>query len=103
MVGAPGFEPGTPRPPVTVESADLLENKLDSHSGELSHAPVNATSGHSSGHSDAVEVALAGAITAAVSAGQWEVVSQLGRELEARRKARATTVDLDIERARRRR
>ncbi len=36
---------------------------------------------------DVVEAALAEALTAATRAGQWEVVAQIARELEARRKA----------------
>lgn len=36
---------------------------------------------------DPVEVALAEALARASAAGEWSVVSQLARELEARRKA----------------
>jgi 16S rRNA C1402 (ribose-2'-O) methylase RsmI len=50
---------------------------------------------------DAVEIALADALTKAANAGQWETVSQLARELEARRRAREAVVDLDAERAKR--
>ena len=39
------------------------------------------------GHGDPVERALADALTAATSAGQWDVVAQLARELQARREA----------------
>jgi hypothetical protein len=39
---------------------------------------------------DAVEVALADALKGAATAGQWAVVSQLAKELEARRIARTT-------------
>jgi hypothetical protein len=43
-----------------------------------------------------VEAALAKAIEGATAAGRWEVVSQLARELEARRLARmANVVTLD--------
>ena len=48
-----------------------------------------------------VEVALADALTRASAASQWEVVARLAGELEARRKARTTTVDLAAERAKR--
>ena len=41
---------------------------------------------------DAVEAALAEAIKVATSAGRWDVVAQLARELEARRVARAGNV-----------
>ncbi len=36
---------------------------------------------------DPVEVALAAAVTQAAAAGEWAIVAQFGRELEARRKA----------------
>ena len=51
---------------------------------------------------DAVEVALAEAIRGATSAGRWDVVAQLARELEARRMARALNV-IAIDTARTRR
>jgi hypothetical protein len=51
---------------------------------------------------DPVEAALAVALTAASAAGQWETVAQLARELEARRRARSGTVDLTLERTKRR-
>lgn len=55
---------------------------------------------------DVVEAALADALRKAADASQWQVVAQLGRELEARREAaqRATTtnvVSLDTARSRR--
>jgi hypothetical protein len=50
---------------------------------------------------DPVEAALAEALSKAAAAGAWEVVGQLARELEARRKARGAVVDLEAERARR--
>ena len=39
-----------------------------------------------------IEEAIAGALTAASAAGQWDVVAQLAKELEARRLARAGNV-----------
>jgi hypothetical protein len=36
--------------------------------------------------SDPLDIALAGALTAASSAGQWDVVAMLAREIEARRR-----------------
>ena len=53
---------------------------------------------------DAVEHALADALQRASAAGAWDVVGQLARELEARRKALAApgVVRLDAERAKRR-
>lgn len=53
---------------------------------------------------DPVELALSDALTRASVAGQWEVVSQLARELEARRRARegaTNVVHLDDAKARR--
>jgi hypothetical protein len=40
---------------------------------------------------DVVEAALAEALLRAAHAGQWEIVSQLARELDARRMARSAT------------
>lgn len=74
---------------------------LESRSGDSSCIGQKVATNHGSGrtHSqrthveatperdsaDVVEHALAEALHAAASAGQWEVVSQLARELEARR------------------
>ncbi len=49
---------------------------------------------------DPVEIALANAVTGATAAGQWEVVAQLARELEARRLARQAPEVVSIELAR---
>ncbi len=62
---------------------------------------VEPSPGQSVGNSDAVEVALATALTSATVAQEWELVAQLARELEARRKARSGTVDLQAEREKR--
>lgn len=50
---------------------------------------------------DAVEKALMDALAVASAAGNWGEVAQFANELEARRRARAATVDLAVERARR--
>lgn len=50
---------------------------------------------------DAIEIALAEALRAATGAGQWGVVSELARQLEARRASREQVVQLDVERERR--
>jgi hypothetical protein len=51
---------------------------LEKHEGlALAHPSVQLV--------DAVETALAGALQAAAVAGQWSVVAQLAKELEARR------------------
>ena len=47
---------------------------------------------------DPVEAALADALTRASAAGQWDVVTTIARELQARREARANVVDLEIAR-----
>ena len=56
--------------------------------------PLCDSDGQSLGDKDAVEIALADALTKASSAGQWDVVALLSRELEARRKARSGVVEL---------
>ncbi len=56
---------------------------------------------HTEAAADPVEVALGDALTRASLAGQWDVVGQLARELEARRKARWDVVDLKAARERR--
>jgi hypothetical protein len=53
--------------------------------------------------SDPVEEALGYALRAATEAARWELVAQLARELETRRKARRDVVDLAVERERRKR
>jgi hypothetical protein len=50
--------------------------------------------GHSAGQSTTVEDALGVALTRAAEAGRWDVVSQLARELEARRLASADVATL---------
>ena len=60
-----------------------------------------ALPGHSLGHVDHVEVALATALTAAATAGRFDVVAQLARELEARRLAGSNVVAVDTARRRR--
>ncbi len=52
---------------------------------------------------DVVEAALAEALQRAAAAGAWEQVTQLGRELEARRRGRGNVVELEAERATRER
>jgi len=47
---------------------------------------------HAQPKPDAIETALADALTKAVTAGRFDVVAQLVRELEARRQARAGNV-----------
>lgn len=63
--------------------------------------PIGATSGNRPTEPDAVDVALAEAIQKAAAAGAFDVLPRLVAELEARRKARAGTVDLASERLKR--
>ncbi len=85
-----------------LETADEHGNQLkEAESGQggesLSSDPKGPKYAESSGRSienaaqettsDPVQVALAGALTKAAAAGEWSVVGQLSRELEARRKA----------------
>lgn len=52
---------------------------------------------------DPVEAALARALDLAAQAGEWAVVSELGRQLEARRRERIAPEVSDLEAARRKR
>jgi hypothetical protein len=85
------------------------EMLTDATSGEGSKSPgvtpcdqlVTDDSSHAGTFRDAVEAALADAIAKAANEGRFDVVSQLARELEARRLARADVVSLDAEKRRR--
>ncbi|MCK6534260.1 MAG: hypothetical protein L6Q84_14900 [Polyangiaceae bacterium] len=50
---------------------------------------------------DAVEKALCEALVAATVEGRWSDVAALAHDLEGRRKARASTIQLDVARSRR--
>jgi hypothetical protein len=68
-------------------------------SGPASHAPVSVSESLVTvppawSELDAVEVALAHALTKAAVAGRFDVVTQLARELEERRLARANFVQI---------
>ena len=54
-----------------------------------SNEPTDPALANAVANADAIELALAAALTKATLAGEWNVVSQLARELEARRTARA--------------
>jgi hypothetical protein len=58
--------------------------------------PREHEQGQSGGNRDPVEDALAKALTEASMAGRFDVVTQLARELEARRLARTTGNVVDI-------
>lgn len=76
---------------------DLAENK-PGHEAEREQLETGLGE---IGAVDAVETALADAIQKAAAAGRFDVLPGLVAELEARRKARAGTVDLSTERVRR--
>jgi len=70
------------------------EEERGEHGGPpLAHAVGQAV--------DVVEAALAEALTRAAAAGAFDTVAALTAELRARREARAGTVSLEAERARR--
>jgi hypothetical protein len=58
----------------------------------LGHASVRTKPKPAGGEVDGVEQALADAVTRAARAGEWGVVAQLAKELEARRLARLRNV-----------
>jgi len=77
------------------DSPKPAERSQNSESPQATIAPVNEAKSLEScerqndvaGLSDPVEAALAEAIKGATAAGEWAVVAQLARELEARRNA----------------
>jgi integrase len=95
-----GFEPGKAQ----ATAAEAGESKAPEVAvpATASNDPTISTRKHETGSEpDPVEAALAAALEGATRAGQWSVVAQLARELEARRQARAGVVDLARERAKR--
>ena len=74
---------GTPAPNVADRRVNDAEEATrdDAKRPEVSASPSPVA--------DAVEAALVEAIRGATTAGRWDVVAQLARELEARRLARA--------------
>jgi hypothetical protein len=70
---------------------------------ERVEAPSGQSGAVTASEPDAVEAALADAIQKAAAAGAFDVLPKLVAELEARRKARRQTVDLQVERAKRQR
>jgi integrase len=99
-VGASGFEPPTPRPPVESSTYEESPPSANSQIGVGDSMPVDAPKSadgrdgptHGATAIDPVETALAEALTKASAAGEWSVVAQLARELEARRQSRAGNV-----------
>jgi hypothetical protein len=79
------------RHPVNIASA------VDARSPEIPHL---GQSWGTDGGVDPVEIALASSLVAASAAGQWAVVSQLAKELEARRLTGSNVATLDTARRR---
>jgi hypothetical protein len=89
-VEAPGIE--------TRDSAQFAGFHVDSRTKDLPPVDVSAQIQVASGPTNStvsggLESALARAIEVAVAAGRWDVVTQLARELEARRLAGSQTRD----------
>jgi hypothetical protein len=61
--------------------------------------PKPAMANRVANEADVVEAALSAALTAAATAGRFDVVAQLAKELEARRLARAATNVIAIDRS----
>ncbi len=78
--------------PAASAGASCENHEPSSTPGDESHEPGPFETG-SAPFADPIEAALATALKKASEAGQWDVVTQLARELEARRKAhRASNV-----------
>jgi hypothetical protein len=104
--GVPGFGAGNGirKRADDQESRGSIESPHEHDNARPSSSPVVAGVGQSVGNQpDPVEVALADALTRASAAGEWTTVALLARELEARRTARASAIDLAAERSARRR
>ena len=89
-----------------MQGAETVRSPEETHASVLRSQAIATPVGqslatHEAPASDPVEAALADALTRAASAGQWDAVATLARELQARREARAAVVDLDVERHRR--
>jgi integrase len=76
---------------------------IDSESPETPHREASKSESDPKNLTpvDAVEAALSEALREATRAGQWAVVGQVAKELEARRLARSAVVDLAAERSKR--
>jgi hypothetical protein len=84
-----------------LEHGSDASNVSDSEGNSANREPRSKRLNEKDEPADAVEAALADALRGATAAGQWETVAALARELQARREARAGTVDLNAERTRR--
>ena len=72
------------------EPREIEKPAVNDTSGSPEIDRLGAALGQSSGQSDEVERALSFALTEAAKAGRFDVVAQLARELEARRRARGS-------------
>ncbi len=77
-----GFEPGAVLESTTI---DEVSTETDPSPDELSPRSLLASGPNESQDGLNVDAALSVAVTAAAAAGRWDVVTQLARELEARR------------------
>ena len=82
----------TPADCQIAETANTSEDRAITRPESTHHKDVVGQSGGIGTSKDAVESALASALEGATAAGQWQVVGQLARELEARRVARSANV-----------
>jgi hypothetical protein len=93
VVGLTGIEPGQTYVPSVAERREkpaVETTQSDATQPEVLVSP----SSNAVAPTDTVEAALANALTQAATAGRFDVVAQLARELEARRLARAGNVVL---------
>ena len=90
------------RPPVTIgDDSFSAPSARPEWDAALHHALVaRATELAATLPADAVERALQDALTTATAEGRWADVAALAHDLEARRRARAETVDLGVARSR---
>jgi hypothetical protein len=82
-------------------AADQPELREERGSESPDRAPNHTLPASSRPHRDVVEHALAEAVARASAAGEWSVVAQLARELEARRKAHADSNVIPLDPAKR--
>lgn len=104
LVGRQGLEPwtnGLKTPQAEGEARKNEENDSSLVRSDVATGSGGAIAGQSDVPVDAVEEALAEALRGATAAGQWETVTTLARELQARREARAGVVQLGAERNKR--
>ena len=95
LVEAPGIEGG---PAAKISRNRVVDKPAEVPNGGRNSAKTGAVSDSSGSFADPIEGALAAALRGATAAGEWSVVAQLARALEARRQARVGVVDLEAAR-----